>query len=434
MSRHPTTLQDCRYFANGICSKGNACTFRHDETARSENICQFHLAGKCSFGGACRFKHTARPRNTNMDRPSSSSTVSPATVLPRVRPVQLPKPSGFNAEAPAFVPSWLKNTSSGSAPMSYAAAANANSAHLNGPSTSSAAGARNPQNMMCPYNEKSGNCNRKDLDCPFTHGDLCDMCHLWCLHPYDEELKMKHLQECTTNHQAEMERAFLMQESETKSCGICMEMILEKNMRFGILNGCQHCFCLECIREWRSRDQRDAGMATKVVRSCPECRQHSDYVIPSLFWVEKGQEKEVLISMYKDNMKSKICKYYSNNKEAGFCKFGNKCFYKHQLPDGSIDPGEDPHVRRRARLADFIFPDDETDTDSDASDSDGTFNWGDDDDDEWMDQIDNGPFQYEAQFYRAIASMVREMRELGGEGGGEARATSRGSQNRTNTQ
>ncbi|VDK71431.1 unnamed protein product [Cylicostephanus goldi] len=37
------------------------------------------------------------------------------------------------------------------------------------------------------------------------------------------------------------------------------------------------------------------------------------------------------------------------------CPFGNKCFYKHQLPDGSIDPGEAPHARRKPYLSDFIF-------------------------------------------------------------------------------
>uniref|UniRef100_A0A8R1HNM4 C3H1-type domain-containing protein n=2 Tax=Caenorhabditis japonica TaxID=281687 RepID=A0A8R1HNM4_CAEJA len=48
------------------------------------------------------------------------------------------------------------------------------------------------------------------------------------------------------------------------------------------------------------------------------------------------------------------------------CPFGNKCFYKHQLPDGSIDPGESPHVRRRPRLNEFIFPDEEDDEDEEG--------------------------------------------------------------------
>ena len=45
-------------------------------------------------------------------------------------------------------------------------------------------------------------------------------------------------------------------------------------------------------------------------RSCPQCRVHSDYVIPSMFWVEEEDEKTLLIDMYKENTKKKICKYY----------------------------------------------------------------------------------------------------------------------------
>uniref|UniRef100_A0A1I7UZ74 RING-type E3 ubiquitin transferase n=2 Tax=Caenorhabditis tropicalis TaxID=1561998 RepID=A0A1I7UZ74_9PELO len=204
-----------------------------------------------------------------------------------------------------------------------------------------------------------------------------------------------------------MERAFLMQKTEEKSCGICMENIAEKNLRFGILNGCQHCFCLECIRQWRTQDQRAMDMATKTVRSCPECRQHSDYVIPSLFWVESGQEKELLIQMYKENTKSQVCKYYSrNNKRRGDCPFGNKCFYKHQLPDGSIDPGESPHARRRARLVDYIFEEDddlllgEDDEDFDLSENGSGFR-------RFMENLDRNSGQ--GELFRIITSFVREL-------------------------
>ena len=37
---------------------------------------------------------------------------------------------------------------------------------------------------------------------------------------------------------------------------------------------------------------------------------HSDYVIPSMFWVEEEVEKTLLIDMYKENTKKMICKYY----------------------------------------------------------------------------------------------------------------------------
>ena len=41
--------------------------------------------------------------------------------------------------------------------------------------------------------------------------------------------------------------------SFTQECGICMEKVMEKanvkDRQFGILTGCNHIFCLACIRE-----------------------------------------------------------------------------------------------------------------------------------------------------------------------------------------
>lgn len=38
------------------------------------------------------------------------------------------------------------------------------------------------------------------------------------------------------------------------------------------------------------------------VRSCPECRITSNFVIPSEYWVEDKDEKQQLIQKYKDGM------------------------------------------------------------------------------------------------------------------------------------
>lgn len=52
----------------------------------------------------------------------------------------------------------------------------------------------------------------------------------------------------------------------------------EKNERFGILEGCKHCFCLKCIRKWRGNQNEQ--FEKEVIRSCPECRIQSNFVIP----------------------------------------------------------------------------------------------------------------------------------------------------------
>lgn len=96
-----------------------------------------------------------------------------------------------------------------------------------------------------------------------------------------------------------MELSFAVQRSLDKTCGICMDIVVEKEppseRRFGILEKCTHIFCLTCIRKWRNTKQFD----NKTIRACPECRIPSDFVTPSKYWVESSDEKDKLIEDYK---------------------------------------------------------------------------------------------------------------------------------------
>lgn len=54
----------CRYWMEGKCSKGEACTFSHalvpnktSEEARLEEVCRFHIAGSCLKGSSCLYSH-----------------------------------------------------------------------------------------------------------------------------------------------------------------------------------------------------------------------------------------------------------------------------------------------------------------------------------------------------------------------------------------
>lgn len=79
-------------------------------------------------------------------------------------------------------------------------------------------------------------------------------------------------------------------------------------------------------------------------RACPECRVCSDFVCPSAFWVETKEEKDKLLNDYRAALGAKDCKYFK--KGEGKCPFGNKCFYKHALPNGEI---VDVGLPKRAR-------------------------------------------------------------------------------------
>lgn len=117
---------------------------------------------------------------------------------------------------------------------------------------------------LCPYTTKEGVCVNL-ATCTNVHGEFCDMCERFVLHPYNEDERKKHLQECIKQHEKDMELSFAIQRSKEKACGVCFEVIMEKangEQRFGILPNCNHCFCLTCIRKWRQARQFE----NKIIR------------------------------------------------------------------------------------------------------------------------------------------------------------------------
>jgi len=203
----------------------------------------------------------------------------------------------------------------------------------------------NYEKLLCPIYEKSLSCPYESC-CEYVHGNICDICNTACLNPYDEAQCEQHKIECMQIMEKEMEEAFAIQRSSQKICGICMEIIWEKeketDRRFGILENCNHTFCLECIRKWRATKTYE----NKIVKACPECRVKSDFVTPNRFWFENEENKKNIIQDYKLKLGKTSCKYFKEGE--GHCPFGNKCFYLHQYKDGRIAVLDEP--RRKTRF------------------------------------------------------------------------------------
>ncbi|XP_014203884.1 probable E3 ubiquitin-protein ligase makorin-1 isoform X1 [Copidosoma floridanum] len=348
----------CRYFRNGGCREGSNCRYKHAHGSRTETSssesgssqgsssslqqCKFFKQGLCRFGNRCRFVHSTN-NQLESSSPEATSNCSLAdknfsidTSLDAEEWVNAPEFVPFSANPSANASFSMDNCASGTtAPLSYAQAVNPNSGQNSSQASFSS------QDPLCPYAEATGICKR--TNCTYLHGEICDMCSKPALHPYNEELRKKHTNACMKQHEINMELSFAIQRSREKSCGVCFETIMEKSsheQRFGILPNCNHCFCLTCIRKWRKAKQFD----NKIIRACPECRVPSDFVCPSVYWVDTKEDKDKLITDYKDALSTKDCKYF--NKGSGKCPFGNKCFYMHALPDGTkTDVG--PPVRHR---------------------------------------------------------------------------------------
>ncbi|MCP9265331.1 hypothetical protein DINM_020602 [Dirofilaria immitis] len=276
----------CRYFANNICREGSSCPFSHDRNSKPDRTCRYYLIGKCAFGTSCRYDHKRPP-------------------LDGIKTVKSFSRAAENSSSAKVV----ENGCSSDSIATTAAVNQSNHVFLSLVSL-----------PLCPYFE-TGNCDKGDK-CQFVHGDMCDLCNVPCLHPTDMEQRAQHRRECMDAHEAAMEEAFAEARSADKVC--------------------------DCIRQWRGNQNDHFGK--KTVRSCPECRTHSNFVIPATYWIEDQADKDDLIARFRENAKQKQCKYVKEG-YIDDCPFGNKCFYKHELPDGTIVEGDSPRTLQRRRLS-----------------------------------------------------------------------------------
>jgi len=319
------------------------CQQSWTQADQASPLVSFFLRNSCRYGERCRFPHPTANRTGKLLAPPAAAT----RLIDAVAVNQVPSSSHHQQpdgvldpvkwiQAPVFIPK-------SSQPPSFANIVGQNYMNTFAPT-------KKPivkedivrKEELCPF-LLAGVCYYDN--CVHTHGDLCELCQRHCLHPTNMEQRRKHNLECVAQHEKDMELSFAIAKSKDKTCGVCFEIIMEKpgrEQRFGILPNCQHCFCLECIRKWRQAELFD----NKIKRACPECRVTSDFVCPSAYWVDTKEEKDKLINDYKHAMTAKDCKYY--NKGRGKCPFGNKCFYRHALPDGTlVDVGFPPRPVRR---------------------------------------------------------------------------------------
>ncbi|KLO12762.1 hypothetical protein SCHPADRAFT_399908 [Schizopora paradoxa] len=121
-------------------------------------------------------------------------------------------------------------------------------------------------------------------------------------------------------------------EDDDNMCCICQE----KPTTYGLLIGCSHICCLQCIRGWRDRIGKPVDiLESGNTKKCPYCRTPSHFVTPSSFFYSSGDpRKEVVIAKYKASMARTPCKYFERSAQR-HCPFGRDCFYQHKNRDGT---------------------------------------------------------------------------------------------------
>ncbi|NXY48713.1 MKRN1 ligase, partial [Ceuthmochares aereus] len=353
-----------RYFMHGVCKEGENCRYSHDlSTSQSAMVCRYYQRGCCAYGDRCRYEHTKPLKEEEMTdvdpeekfyaSVSSDFMSLPETVEEIIAEIEDEDTdlaaAGVDAEdwvnAVEFIPGQ---------PYCGRAASSCAEAPLQEMVIEEEYEKEEAdvviKKELCPY-AAVGEC-RYGENCVYIHGDVCDMCGLQVLHPIDAAQRSEHIKSCIEAHEKDMELSFAVQRSKDMVCGICMEVVYEKanpsERRFGILSNCSHTYCLKCIRKWRSAKQFES----KIIKSCPECRITSNFVIPSEYWVEEKEEKQKLIQKYKEAMSNKPCRYFDEGR--GSCPFGGNCFYKHAYPDGRQEEPQRSKAQRRNRFWEFI--------------------------------------------------------------------------------
>ncbi|KAI4803184.1 hypothetical protein KUCAC02_006740 [Chaenocephalus aceratus] len=283
----------CRYFMHGLCKEGENCRYSHDLTKSKPEamICKFFQKGNCVFGDRCRFEHCKPEKNEELPTTQTLPlpTASPAGSSD-------PEPSGPTPGSGAQ--DWV-NAAEFVPGQPYCGRAEPVKGETSVPLIEELDREASQDNkalrkQLCPY-AAVGEC-RYGINCAYLHGDVCDMCGLQVLHPTDNGQRSDHIKACIEAHEKDMEI------SAFASGGV--------------------------PRQFES----------KIIKSCPECRITSNFVIPSEYWVEEKEDKQKLIQKYKDGMGSKPCRYFDEGR--GTCPFGSNCFYRHAFPDGRLEEAQ----------------------------------------------------------------------------------------------
>jgi len=300
--------------------------------------CKFFLEGKCRNGESCRFRHdVSRPADSGpsiLIRPDAQNFVQRSPEDVSGAPPLDAGSAGFTDFKALYDALFDAEEGGSGASKMYdvmqSKAQYADVAGRSGPQRRSRglepqrtpAAAVQGSDILCSFHVK-GECRYGD-HCRYQHGNQCPSCLRNVLHPNDAEEADQHVTSCI------LKADFFskMEESKDIDCGICYEKPVQKRRKFGLLRGCDHSFCLECIREWRG-NQEDFGTA---VRHCPICRVETWVVIPSPYFIKDEKEREEMFEQYREKLSTIPCRNFKNGE--GSCPFSNSCMYSHLDKDG----------------------------------------------------------------------------------------------------
>lgn len=400
-----TKAPPCRFFQIGTCTAGAQCKFSHDKTGvvKSSEVCTFWQQGRCVHGESCAFRHStgkqlagsASSKHTKavgyIPPPPPPPPPQAAPAPPSWMPVSISDANAVAAMEPAarrqqlgtlvyprivpllgeplakkltgmlltMPPAQLLSLLTSTAPAPFEAAVR------------KALGAL-PAEMLqrlsiggsgrTGASEGGGGIGGGNASCGSRCGSSTQPLSMapagfaGAIPPLPRPHRTDPASEQAVR--AIAPTAAEIAHSSALSCGICLEPIIAKRGKFGLLEGCNHVFCDACLRQWRSTH----ATRPDVARSCPECRAPSHFVVPSSVHVD-GPRKAQLVKAYLSRLRAIPCKHFAYGE--GTCPFGTSCFFAHTdregkpiaigQPRAAIGKGGST-VLPNYLLSDYLFP------------------------------------------------------------------------------
>lgn len=184
-------------------------------------VCRYFLNGNnCRYGSHCRYLHpesTEFLQNDPVEMCTMNDGDTPSTSLPNGTPITIPLSSHLSVDAPEFVPSNFQLLQEPSAtaltttPLTDESGSDADTSQtisyaqiVSGNASNGASVFEHiefiPNPMasatLCPYLNRVATADGVlcpyGTSCIYQHGDQCDICSEYCLHPTDETQRREH--------------------------------------------------------------------------------------------------------------------------------------------------------------------------------------------------------------------------------------------------
>ncbi|KAJ3166951.1 hypothetical protein HDU88_003040 [Geranomyces variabilis] len=336
----------CDFYALGRCRKGEQCLFRHDDESRQSTLATVPAA-------AASETPAAAPCTATIDEAAVKAAVPP----PKAGPVAAASETLAVPATASEAPTVPTSTTSDNVVVETAVRPPEQCrfflagdcwrgdyckfAHGDHPPTLEVRqGEDEKMRMMmpvCPYFAK-GNC-RYGSNCFFQHTT-------------PEALEIASTSACPVEHENVDQAAAApeVEEEEADVCGICLEVpsACQPARMYGLLEGCDHCFCRECVMQWRSgvpldgnaasstTSETDADINKQTKRSCPLCRVHSHLVMPSKQFLQ-GDAKAAYLDSVRARKAKIPCMYWKKTQR---CPYHHWCLYAHHVEGKDMKPAQ----------------------------------------------------------------------------------------------